>query len=89
MATFQLLAQQAAELDARYLDIGDRALDAIRQTDAELARELDETWGETAARWLTAKTPGFGGRSALALLANGERDRVMQAIHQVKHGIFS
>ncbi|WP_321871962.1 hypothetical protein [Paraburkholderia tropica] len=87
MVTLQSLARQAAELDALYRDLGAKALDALRQSDPELARELDDMWDENAPRWLTEKPLGFGGRSALELLANDERDRVMRALLQLKCGI--
>ncbi|WP_083788711.1 MbcA/ParS/Xre antitoxin family protein [Paraburkholderia atlantica] len=41
---------------------------------------------DEAASWLISRTIGFGGSSALELLAQDERQRVMQVLNHLRYG---
>jgi uncharacterized protein (DUF2384 family) len=85
------LAAEASGLYAALEDTGRRAMEALRVTDPALVNELIETFEkeEGAAAWLVSRTIGFGGRSALDLLAQGERAQVMHIVHHLHYGLCS
>nr|WP_277403040.1 antitoxin Xre/MbcA/ParS toxin-binding domain-containing protein [Burkholderia sp. Ac-20365] len=57
--------------------------------DESLLSELLATFEseEMAAGWLVGRTIGFGGRSALDLLAQGKREKVLQVLHHLRYGL--
>jgi Protein of unknown function (DUF2384) len=88
----ETLAAEVAELyaamDTALEDAGRRGTEALRLTDPPLLRELIRTFGseDGAAAWLVSQTARFGGRSALDLLALGEREQVMHVLHHLQYG---
>lgn len=67
-----------------------RVFRELRVVDPELADSaLDTLRSEgSAASWLARKHAYFGMSSAYGALEAGERDRVMQMLGAIKHGIY-
>ncbi|MEX3932160.1 hypothetical protein AB4Y32_10175 [Paraburkholderia phymatum] len=89
MTEIKTLAKEACALYGSLGQTGLRAIGALRSTDPELVDELLATFesrGE-AASWLVSRTIGFGGFSALELLAQGERERVMHVLNHLRFGL--
>lgn len=82
------LASEARNIYAALKDTGRRAMEALRTIDPILVEELVATFEaeDRAAGWLISWTIGFGGRSALDLLAQGEREEVLQVLHNLRYG---
>jgi len=82
------LTADAARLYADLEDTGRRAMEALRKIDPVVIEELVATFEsqDRAARWLTSRTIGFGGRSALELLSRGDREEVMHVLHHLRYG---
>jgi uncharacterized protein (DUF2384 family) len=70
---------------------GQTALVILHESDARFLAELVKTFGseDKAARWLISRRISFGGRSALDLLASGERELVLQLLLQLDEGYFA
>jgi hypothetical protein len=68
---------------------GCRAIGTLLSTDPELVEALLATFEsrDEAAPWLVSRTTGFGGSSALELLAQGERARVMHVLNHLRYGL--
>jgi len=82
------LASEARNLYAALEDTGHRTMEALRAIDPNVIEELVATFGseDRAAGWLISRTIGFGGRCALDLLAQGEREEVLQVLHNLRYG---
>ncbi|SAL44186.1 MbcA/ParS/Xre antitoxin family protein [Caballeronia concitans] len=82
------LASDACDLYTALQDTGHRAMDALRAMDPEVVEELLATFEseDRAAGWLISRTIGFGGHSALDLLAQRKREQVMDVIHHLRYG---
>ncbi|WP_250436260.1 MbcA/ParS/Xre antitoxin family protein [Caballeronia sp. ATUFL_F2_KS9A] len=82
------LTADAARLYADLEDTGRRAMEALRTIDPVVSEELFATFEseDRAARWLISRTIGFGGRSALELLSQGDREEVMHVLHHLRYG---
>jgi len=82
------LANEACNLYAALKDTGHRAMDALRAMDPDVLEELLATFEseDRAAGWLISRTIGFGGHSALDLLAQGKREQVTDVIHHLRYG---
>ena len=83
------LRADAARLYADLEDTGRRAMEALRRIDPVVIEELVATFEseDRAARWLISRTIGFGGRSALELLAHEEREEVLHVLHHLRYGL--
>jgi uncharacterized protein (DUF2384 family) len=83
-----MLASEACNLYAGLKDTGHRAMEALRTIDPIAVEELVATFQseDRAAGWLISRTIGFGGRSALDLFAQGEREQVMDVLHHLRYG---
>ncbi|NVH73674.1 DUF2384 domain-containing protein [Paraburkholderia sp. JPY432] len=83
------LAAEASRLYAALTDNGRRAMEALRTIDPIVVEELVATFesDDAAAGWLISRTIGFGGSSALDLLAQGEREQVMHVLHHLRYGL--
>ncbi|MGF6636522.1 MbcA/ParS/Xre antitoxin family protein [Paraburkholderia sp. MM6662-R1] len=82
------LAAEVSRLYASLEDAGRGTLEALRETDPTIVEELIATFEseDKAARWLISRTIGFGGRSAVDLLAQGDREQVMLALGHLRYG---
>ncbi|SIT41797.1 hypothetical protein BN2476_300199 [Paraburkholderia piptadeniae] len=89
MTGIETLAQETSGLYAGLRQTGCRAIGVLRATDPELVDALLATFEshDEAAAWLVGRTIGFGGSSALELLAQGERERVMQVLNHLRYGL--
>ncbi|MGF6288716.1 MbcA/ParS/Xre antitoxin family protein [Paraburkholderia youngii] len=89
MSEIKTLAEEASGLYAQLAQTGFRAISALRSTDPELVDALLATFGsiDGAAPWLVSRTIGFGGSSALELLAQGARQRVMHVLNHLRYGL--
>jgi hypothetical protein len=89
MSEIESLAKEASGLYAGLEQTGFRAIGALRSIDPELVDELLATFESMneAAPWLVSRTIGFGGSSALELLAQGERQRVMHVLNHLRYGL--
>ncbi|MEX3982152.1 MbcA/ParS/Xre antitoxin family protein [Paraburkholderia sp. EG287A] len=89
MTQIETLAAQVSGLYAALEESGRRAIETLRQTDAALADGLVGAFESEAgaAAWLASRTTGFGGRSALELLAQGERAQVMHVLDHLRYGL--
>jgi hypothetical protein len=87
----EALAGEVSGLYAALEHTGSRAMEALRSTAPILADELVATFEseDRAAAWLVSRTTGFGGRCALELLAQGEREWVTNIVHHLRYGLCS
>jgi hypothetical protein len=86
---FAALAHAIVRLRGEIHELGRSATERLRSTDLDLAEGLEAVFDSTdqIAAWLVEPTIGFGERSALELLANGERDTVRRALHHLQYGL--
>ncbi|TCG03667.1 hypothetical protein BZM27_46675 [Paraburkholderia steynii] len=91
MTEIQTLADEASGLYAALEQTGSRAMGVLRSSDPELVDELLATFesGTQSVHWLVSRTIGFGDSSALELLAQGERQSVIQLLKNLRDGIFA
>lgn len=91
MTEIAILVGEASGLYMALEQTGRRATEVLHRTDPDLFHGLLETFEEEgeAAAWLVSRTIGFGGRSALELLANGEREQVMRVLDHLRYGPFT
>ena len=91
MTEIEKLAVEVSGLYAGLEQTGSRAMGVLRSSDPELVDELLATFeSETrSVDWLVSRTIGFGGSSALELLAQGERQSVIQVLNHLRYGIFA
>jgi hypothetical protein len=89
MTGIETLAEETSGLYAGPRQTGCRAIGVLRATDTELVDALLATFEshDEAATWLVGRTIGFGGSSALELLAQGERARVMHVLNHLRYGL--
>lgn len=90
MTAIEVLAGEASGLYIALEQTGRRATELLHRTDPGSLHELLETLeGEgEEADWLISRTiVFFGGRSALELLADGERERVMRILNRLRYGL--
>ncbi|MEM5341467.1 antitoxin Xre/MbcA/ParS toxin-binding domain-containing protein [Paraburkholderia azotifigens] len=89
MTEIERLAEEVSGLYADIERAGCRAVDALRSSDPDLADALLATFesGDRAGDWLTSQPIGFDGYSALELLAQGEREQVMQVLNHLRIGL--
>ncbi|WP_233808911.1 antitoxin Xre/MbcA/ParS toxin-binding domain-containing protein [Paraburkholderia sp. HP33-1] len=88
MIGIEILAGEAARLHAALDYAGRRAMEALRVADPAIVNRLIQTFGkeEGAAAWLVSRTADLDGRSALELLAQGQREEVMLSLHHLRYG---
>jgi hypothetical protein len=89
MTGIETLAEETSGLYTGLAQTGCRAIGVLRVTDPELVDALLATFEshDEAAAWLVARTIGFGGTSALELLAQGEHARVMHILNHLRYGL--
>jgi Protein of unknown function (DUF2384) len=83
------LAHAIVRLRSEIRALGRSATERLRSTDPDLAEGLEAVFDspDQPAAWLVERTIGFRGRTALELLANGERDTVLRALHHIQYGL--
>ncbi|CAD6563131.1 hypothetical protein ACFQ3P_41875 [Paraburkholderia sabiae] len=91
MTEIERLAEAASGQYADLERIGCRAVNALRSSDPDLVEGLLATCESEnqAGHWLVGRTIGFGGSSALELLAQGKREHVIQVVNHLRFGLCS
>jgi hypothetical protein len=82
MNPFETFVPALDALREQYLRLGLLILETLQEADPEMATLLPYIYDtrEPAAEWLVDDVPVFGGRSAVELLARGEREAVLDSL---------
>ncbi len=66
-------------------------LDVLQENDPDVANEALNTFESrrSAADWLTGPIPSLGGKTPISLLIEGERERVLNTLRAIEHGVYT
>lgn len=79
------------EIDGLRKRLAIDAFAALRESDPELTKLATTVFGQTdkAAAWFARKVSALGNEMPLRLVAEGERELVIDCLHRIEHGMFA
>lgn len=78
-------------LDTEREALSIEALEALQGHDSDVANEAIQTLESerSAAMWLTNHIPSLGDEIPLSLLLEGQRERVLNTLKAIEHGVYT